>query len=147
MEMLNLIWSFRYVCILHNQLDRRVSWSGWTETVERNWTQQRQRGHFLLASSFSFLKMSFSPLDASLTEWPWSLLSCSQTAIRIASWRKRVDTVPCSGHRGYRSPGEGDGYPLWHCCLKNSMDSGAWRATVHGVAKCRTRLSANTRRG
>ena len=34
-----------------------------------------------------------------------------------------------------RSPGEGKGYPLQYCCLENSMDRGAWRATVHGVTK------------
>ena len=34
-----------------------------------------------------------------------------------------------------RSPGEGNGYPLKYSCLKNSMDRGAWQATVHGVAK------------
>ena len=37
--------------------------------------------------------------------------------------------------------GEGDGNPLQYSCLKNSMDRGAWRATVHGVAKSWTRLS------
>ena len=26
-------------------------------------------------------------------------------------------------------------------CLENPMDRGAWQATVHGVAKSRTRLS------
>ena len=34
-----------------------------------------------------------------------------------------------------RSPGKGNGYPLQYSCLENSMDRGAWRATVHGVAK------------
>ena len=34
-----------------------------------------------------------------------------------------------------RSPGEGNGNPLWYSCLENSMDRGAWWATVHGVAK------------
>ena len=34
-----------------------------------------------------------------------------------------------------RSPGEGNGNPLQYSCLKNSMDGGAWQATVHGVAK------------
>jgi len=34
-----------------------------------------------------------------------------------------------------RSPGEGNGYPLQYSCLENSMDRGAWGATVHGVAK------------
>ena len=39
-----------------------------------------------------------------------------------------------------RSPGEGNGNPLQHSCLENPMDGGAWWATVHGVAKSRTRL-------
>ena len=40
-----------------------------------------------------------------------------------------------------RSPGEENGNSLQHSCLKNSMDRGAWRATVHGVTKSRTWLS------
>ena len=38
-------------------------------------------------------------------------------------------------------PGEGNGNPLQYSCLENPMDGGAWLATVHGVAKSRTRLS------
>ena len=40
-----------------------------------------------------------------------------------------------------RFPGEGNGNPLQHPCLENSMDRGAWRATVNRVAKNQTRLS------
>ena len=40
-----------------------------------------------------------------------------------------------------RSPGKGNGYPLQYSCLENSIDRGAWWATVHGVAKSWTRLS------
>ena len=40
-----------------------------------------------------------------------------------------------------RSPGEGIGNPLQYYCLENPRDGGAWRATVHRVAKSRTRLS------
>ena len=43
-----------------------------------------------------------------------------------------------------RSPGEGNGNPLQNSCLDNPMDRGAWRATVHGVTKSRTRLSEFT---
>ena len=39
-----------------------------------------------------------------------------------------------------RSPGGGLGNPLQYSCLENPMDRGAWQATVHRVAKSRTRL-------
>ena len=45
--------------------------------------------------------------------------------------------IPGSG----RSPGEGNGNPLQYSCLENPMERGAWWATIHGVAKSRTRLS------
>ena len=44
--------------------------------------------------------------------------------------------IPESG----RSPAGGHGNPLQYSCLENSMDRGAWRATVHRVAKSRTQL-------
>ena len=31
-----------------------------------------------------------------------------------------------------RSPGEGNGNPLQYSCLESPLDTGAWRATVHG---------------
>ena len=37
-------------------------------------------------------------------------------------------------------PGIGDGNPLQCSCLENSMDRGAWRATIHKVTKSWTRL-------
>ena len=40
-------------------------------------------------------------------------------------------SIPGSG----RSPEEGNGNPLQYSCLKNPMDRGAWRATVHGVTE------------
>ena len=43
-----------------------------------------------------------------------------------------------------RSPGEGNGNLLQYSCLENSMHRGAWRATVHGVAKSQPRLSNQT---
>ena len=45
-----------------------------------------------------------------------------------------------------RSSRVGNGNPLYYSCLENSMDSGAWRAAVHGVTENWTWLSnwANT---
>ena len=48
-----------------------------------------------------------------------------------------------AGHLGSipglgRSPGGENDYPLHYSCLENSMDRGAWWATVHGVTKSQT---------
>ena len=43
-------------------------------------------------------------------------------------------SIPGSG----RYPGEGNGNPLQYSGLENSMDRGAWRATVNGVPESRT---------
>ena len=40
-----------------------------------------------------------------------------------------------------RPPGEGNGNPLQYSCLGNPMDSGTYRATVHGVARVRHDLA------
>ena len=40
-----------------------------------------------------------------------------------------------------RSPKEVNRTPLQNSYLENSMDKGAWQATVHGVAKNQTQLS------
>ena len=50
---------------------------------------------------------------------------------------REAGLIPGSG----RSPREGNGNPLQYSCLGNSMDRGAWWATVYGVAKSQTRLS------
>ena len=48
-----------------------------------------------------------------------------------------MGSVPGSG----RSPGKGNGNSLQYSCLKNTMDRGAWKATVQRVAKSQTQLS------
>ena len=45
-------------------------------------------------------------------------------------------SIPGSG----RSPGIENSNPLQYPSLENSMDRGAWWATVHGVSKSWTRL-------
>ena len=49
------------------------------------------------------------------------------------------DAVSISGFG--RSPEGGNGKTLQYSCLGNPMDRGAWRATVHVVAKSWTQLS------
>ena len=50
---------------------------------------------------------------------------------------REMGSIPGLG----RSPGERNGNLLQYSCLDNSMDRGAWRAIVHGVAKSWTQLS------
>ena len=45
--------------------------------------------------------------------------------------------IPRSG----RSLGVGNGNPLYHSSLENSMDRRSWKATVLGVSKSQTQLS------
>ena len=47
-----------------------------------------------------------------------------------------VGSSPGSG----RFPGGEHGNLLQYSCLENPMDRGAWRTTVHGVAKSHTQL-------
>ena len=47
------------------------------------------------------------------------------------------------------SPGGGHSNPLWHPCLENPVDRGAWQATVHQITKSQRqlkRLSTHARR-
>ena len=50
--------------------------------------------------------------------------------------------IPGSG----KSPGVGNGNLLQYSCLENSMDRGAWWATVHGIPESDTteQLSMHT---
>ena len=58
--------------------------------------------------------------------------------------KRDQDSIPRLGI----SPGVGNGNPPQYTCLGNSIDRGAWQATVHGVAKSRTQLStAQLRKG
>ena len=54
-----------------------------------------------------------------------------------------VASIPGLG----RSPGEGNSNPLQYFCLENSMDRGAWQATVHEVTKSLTQLSMDVQEG
>ena len=90
-----------------------------------------------------------SPLRYCSSSAQWSWISCSSklqishVALVVKNLPANVgdlrdsSSIPGSG----RSPGGGRGNPLQCSCLENPMDRGAWRATVHGVAKGQTLLS------
>ena len=97
-----------------------------------------------LCPFFDILSTSpFSPVHWPLYSLPTCLLIASlgfpgDSEVKASACSAGdLASIPGSG----RSPGEGNGNPLPYSCLENPMDRGAWWATVHGVAKSRTRLS------
>ena len=67
----------------------------------------------------------------------------------LLRWLSGKSTVPMQESQvqslgGEDSPGEGNGTPLQCSCLENSMDRGAWCASVHGAAKSWTGLRPHT---
>ena len=74
----------------------------------------------------------------------WYLLSgASQVALVVKNPSASAGDVRTSGSMpgSGRPPGGGHGNLLQYACLESPMDIGAWRATVHKVAKSWTRLS------
>ena len=68
-------------------------------------------------------------------------------ASQMAQWQRIcLSSRRCGSVPGLeRFPGEGNGNPIQSfSCLGNPMDRGAWRATVHGVAKSWTGLGTHT---
>ena len=58
----------------------------------------------------------------------------------LPCWLSGEESACCAGDPGSILRlggflGEGNGNPLQYSCLENPMGRGAWRATVHGVAK------------
>ena len=83
--------------------------------------------HFL----FLLVKISLTFLESSkkiVVNWhPYS----SPVAQTVKNLPGDLGLIPGLG----RSSRGGNGYPLQYSCLENSMDRGAWWATVHRLAK------------
>ena len=69
--------------------------------------------------------------------------TCSEFLHSSLPWEYQATEGKCSivVMLWKRDLGAGNGTPLQYSCLESPMDGGAWWATVHGVAKSRTRLS------
>ena len=79
---------------------------------------------------------------SSCFKYPSDVLGASQVALEVKSPSasagdiRNAGSVPGLG----RSPAEGHSNPLQYSSLENSMDRGAWQATVYRVAKSQTRM-------
>ena len=65
------------------------------------------------------------------------MLKVAQTEKNTACNAGELGSIP--GSERYHE--EGNGYSLHYSCQEKPMNRGAWGATVHGLAKSRTRLS------
>ena len=95
------------------------------------------------------------PLECKIQSWSLhcSVLICNckvydlgKHSHRLPWWLRGKETACQAGDSSLipgsrRSSGGGHGNPLQYSCLRNSMERGAWRARVHGVAKSQTWLS------
>ena len=76
-----------------------------------------------------------------------SLDSASQVVLVVknppanAGAVRDMSLIPGTG----RSPGGGHGNPLQYSCLENPKDRGAWRVTVHRVAKSQKGLKQHSK--
>ena len=70
---------------------------------------------------------------------PWFLVPVGKNLPADAGDTRDTGSIPGLE----RSREGGNGNPLPYSCLENPMDRGAWWATVHGISKNQTGLSAH----
>ena len=101
--------------------------------------------HHLLVG-YNIFQLMFVQQLVSILVFSWVMCACSSTPPSFPHGSNSKESACNAGDPGLipglgRSSGEGNGYSLQYSFLENSMDRGAWRATVHGVAKNPTQLS------
>ena len=91
---------------------------------------------------------SLSLSCSSLFYLDWALIHWASQMTLVVKKKKKKFTCQCRAREmgslpgSGRSLGEENGNPLQYSCLENPMDWGAWQATVCGVTKSWTQLSA-----
>ena len=108
-------------------LKRLTSKIDWCSIKQQNdiKLQQQKYAVFLIPIKCCLRTFTQSPklhLQA-FNGWP-SLVA--QMVKPLPAIAEDLDSISVWG----RSPGEGNGNPLQYSCLENSMDRGAWRATI-----------------
>ena len=128
----NLVLSFKQT-IYRGHSTSRYGASIWSSPIKQN------DDHIWNPGSFQSLRQSRSSrqkIKVSVIPVYWASM-VAQMVKNLPANAGDPGSIPGPG----RSSGEGNRYPFQYSCLKNSMDRGAWQATVHGVAKSQTWLS------
>ena len=126
----------------HWQIGGRADWESWVEACRRHLDNSDRSAEKSLVKDSDVAQSCptlCDPVDspgssihrifqARVLEWVAIFFS------RGSSWPRDWTWVSCT------APGAGNGNPLQYSCLENSMDGGAWWATVHGVTKSWTQL-------
>ena len=66
------------------------------------------------------------------------MMRLSGISLVVQMVRKSAYNAGSVGSWVGKSPKERNGYPFQYHCLENSMDKGAWQATVRGVPNSQT---------
>ena len=91
------------------------------------------------AQSQTRLKRLSSSSSSSMCDtWASQVVALVKNLPATAGGTRDTGSIPVSG----RSLGVGNGNPLQYSCWGNPMNSGAWQATVHGIAKIWTQVSS-----
>ena len=123
-------WTGKPVSAVHGVAK---SWTGLSDWTELNSELEEFVSNWSLVHKHSNLTHSFHKYqtpDTALLE----KLFCNITSglprcgLVVKNWTANAGDAVLM-------PGEENGNPLQDSCLGNSMDRGAWRATVHGVTR------------
>ena len=114
------------------------SWTRLSDWTELNWTELTALRWVVLLVVLSGVIHANAIIwrisSAGSPKWIYSHVWASLVA-------QMVKSLPAMQETRVWSPGEGNGNPLQYSCLENSMDRGAWWATVYGISKSLTQLS------
>ena len=124
---------------------RRRCWNG-TRCISWHCPRQASGFHTCCSLCLEILSFTSQPGQGLLTfqDSDKDLLSRKFLLILLKDSSERI-CLQC-GRPGFdpwvrKFPWRREWLPFQYSCLENSKDRGAWRATVHGVAKTQTRLS------
>ena len=71
-------------------------------------------------------------LDLCYLVYNWGFIGKGFLMVKnLTTMQEDLGSIARSG----RSPGEGNGNPLQHSCLRNAVNRGGWQTTVHGGHK------------